>query len=390
MKDMNIIAMYPHPGSMNHGCEAIVRSTNKILKDSKLELFSYSIDSDKKFGVDECATLVQTNEVKRFSLYNAYFHLHKAIFHNRNAYYRVRYAPVLETKSDVVLSIGGDNYCYGIPKDMIYINNRLRDKGKKIVLWGCSVSPEVLDNLETLNDLRAHALITARESLTYEALVNAGLKNVILCADPAFQLEKKQVKLPEWFSAGNTIGINVSPMVLRYQNAKISVMDNYFNLIEYILQKTNYNIALIPHVTGVMNDDRDTLNLLYEKYKVSKRIGKIDINGCEVLKGYISQCRFFIGARTHATIAAYSTCVPTLVVGYSIKAKGIAKDIFGTFENYVVSAQEFKTAHDLKNAFMWIENHENQIRTHLTNFMPEYIQGALQAEIELERIVDND
>ena len=47
----------------------------------------------------------------------------------------------------------------------------------------------------------------------------------------------------------------------------------------------------------------------------------------------------FIGARTHATIAAYSSCVPTLVVGYSIKARGIAKDLFGTDEGYVLPVQ---------------------------------------------------
>ena len=46
-------------------------------------------------------------------------------------------------------------------------------------------------------------------------------------------------------------------------------------------------------------------------------------------KGYIARMRFFIGARTHATIAAYSNCVPTMVLGYSIKSRGIAKDLFG-------------------------------------------------------------
>ena len=43
-----------------------------------------------------------------------------------------------------------------------------------------------------------------------------------------------------------------------------------------------------------------------------------------------------MGARTHATIAAYSTCVPTVVFGYSVKSIGIAKDIFGTTDHYVL------------------------------------------------------
>ena len=37
----------------------------------------------------------------------------------------------------------------------------------------------------------------------------------------------------------------------------------------------------------------------------------------------------FTGARTHATIAALSSCIPTLSFAYSIKAKGINRDIFG-------------------------------------------------------------
>ena len=51
----------------------------------------------------------------------------------------------------------------------------------------------------------------------------------------------------------------------------------------------------------------------------------------------ISQCRFFIGSRTHSVIAAYSSGVPTLALGYSIKSKGIAQDIFGEYETYAVS-----------------------------------------------------
>lgn len=55
----------------------------------------------------------------------------------------------------------------------------------------------------------------------------------------------------------------------------------------------------------------------------------------------------FIGARTHATIAAYSSLVPTLVVGYSVKARGIARDLFGTEKNYVLPVQLLRKEEDL-------------------------------------------
>ena len=60
---------------------------------------------------------------------------------------------------------------------------------------------------------------------------------------------------------------------------------------------------------------------------------------CEELKGCISRCRFLVAARTHASIAAYSTGVPTLVAGYSVKARGIARDLFGTEDGHVLPVQ---------------------------------------------------
>ena len=65
------------------------------------------------------------------------------------------------------------------------------------------------------------------------------------------------------------------------------------------------------------------------------------------LKGYIARCRFFVGARTHATIAAYSSCVPTLVLGYSVKSRGIARDLFGNEENYVLPVQSLQEPDEL-------------------------------------------
>jgi polysaccharide pyruvyl transferase WcaK-like protein len=51
--------------------------------------------------------------------------------------------------------------------------------------------------------------------------------------------------------------------------------------------------------------------------------------GARQVKWVISKCRYFIGARTHATVAAFSTGVPTISIAYSKKARGINRDIFG-------------------------------------------------------------
>ena len=49
------LLLYPHGGSGNHGCEAIVRSTLKMIPTATL--FSSNPDEDKRYGLDAIRTL---------------------------------------------------------------------------------------------------------------------------------------------------------------------------------------------------------------------------------------------------------------------------------------------------------------------------------------------
>ena len=95
----------------------------------------------------------------------------------------------------------------------------------------------------------------------------------------------------------------------------------------------------------------------------------------------------FIGARTHATIAAYSTCVPTLVLSYSVKSRGIARDIFGTEEHYVLPVQELQDPDELANGFDWLSANEMTVRDHLIKTMPGYKVRALLARDAVEELM---
>ena len=109
---------------------------------------------------------------------------------------------------------------------------------------------------------------------------------------------------------------------------------------------------------------------------------------CQRLKYIISKCRFFVGARTHSTIAAYSTNVPTLVCGYSVKSKGIATDLFGTYENYVVPVQNMIDKEQLLKSFKWIYENERTIRTRLTELMPSYKEKVWKAGEILKNVIE--
>ena len=381
-----MINLYYHGGSANHGCEAIVRSTTKIL-DVPVRLFTTSPEEDIKYGLTEIVEVIADRERKleKKSLEYVLCAINHKLTGTDHEFVKHSHKEFLGqiSKGDICLSIGGDNYCYNGVDRLGYYNRMLQKKGAKTVLWGCSIEPSVLKGA-VIEDLKSYDLITVRESLSYEGLKNVGIAdNLLLCPDPAFQLDTMEVNLPEGFDKSNTIGINVSPLVSTCGNL---VMENYLELIKYILEDSSNKILLIPHVIKEETDDRETLRFLMEQFAGNERIKMLDDSNCMALKGTISKCRLFVGARTHATIAAYSTCVPTLAVGYSVKARGIARDIFGTEENYVVSVQNFTNKNDLKNAFQWLEQHEKDVERILMRRMPEYCKKALIAGAAVKQL----
>lgn len=381
-------SLYYHGGSGNHGCEAIVRATASIIGND-INLFSFSAQQDRKYSIDTIYSIYDIQLAHKYSLKRMFFFVLKKATHKNNNVLLVKdkYKSLINSNSNLAISVGGDNYCYPeLIDELIILNQILDTKNIPRVLWGCSIEPELLQNNYVLIDLKGYASITARESITYEALVSAGLKNVYLYPDPAFILKTQSINLPEFFDDGNTVGINISPMIMNNEKNSGISFDNYKELISYILNSTDMSVCLIPHVVWADNDDRRPLISLFDCFNNDKRISMVPDCNCMQLKGYISRCRFFIGARTHSTIAAYSSCVPTLTIGYSVKAKGIAKDIFGTYDNYVLPVQTLREKTDLTNAFKWLYNHEANIRAHLQSFMPGYIEKAWQAGEEIRKL----
>lgn len=377
---------YLHAGSANHGCEAIVRSSINILND-EVTLYSRVPELDTKYGIDEICDLHKDDKillkVGSFRWIKAY--LQTKLTGKIDLSMKYQYNSLISSvkNNDIYFSIGGDNYCYPGTEVLAAINSNIKKKGAKLVLWGCSVEPSLMDNFEIANDLHSFDLITARESISYKALKKVN-DNTVLVSDPAFTLPKIDLPLPKGWKEGKMIGINASPLIIENgKNAK-TVYEAYRLLIEYIIKETEYNVALIPHVIAEGNNDYEVLKKLYDEIESKDRLVLVGDHNCLELKGLISRCSFFIGARTHATIAAYSTCVPTLVLGYSVKSRGIATDLFGTYDHYVLPVQEMNDSKELLNSFIWIQEHEDEIRNHLIDIMPEYISKAYMAKDALE------
>lgn len=386
---MHSVYLCGNTGGINRGCEAIVRSSAKILREcgiDNLYLMTFNRNFDESIGLNKIATLIdyprKTLFQKALSCFVRKF-LRNGVFGGKYLY-----KPLFSSidKNSFVMSIGGDVYCYGAPYGAYALNELANSHSVPSVFWGCSVDERILSDKKMQEDVNGYSYIIVRESLSYNMLkqVYNNTDNLILACDPAFHLDKKPVELPENFKEKNTVGINLSPLVFSdVENTDDIMYKNVFNLIDYIIGSTDYSVCLIPHVYSVEDNLQDyyVLKRIYDHYPDCDRICIVDEEySCEELKYIISNCRFFIGARTHSMIAAYSTGVPAFALSYSIKSKGIAKDLFDDYKKYCISYRNIKSHNELKNAFCEVlVKEEENILNRYNDILDNYKSSILTA-----------
>jgi polysaccharide pyruvyl transferase WcaK-like protein len=385
--------LYGHGGSGNHGCEALVRTTANLFDypNNQITLISHRPEEDYYYGIDQlCQVIANGTHTGRLrkngNFWKAYFAL--KIKHDYSAMdNEAELQAIKAKKGDFALSIGGDAYCYGEKdrNELIRMHRLFKEAGIKTVFWGCSIEPRLLDNKEILEDIESFDLITARESISYNALKKVN-PNTVLMADSAFTLKADTAAVSNPWMEKELIGINASPLIERAGAQNGLVRKNYEKLIENILDETHYSIVFIPHVIWKHDDDREVLNELYSKYSSSGRVYCYGDADCNEIKGVISCCKFFIGARTHASIAAYSKCIPTIVTGYSTKSRGIATDLLGDYKDFVIPVQELSTEEDLTEAWKWLQHQEQTIRVKLKETIPQYIQRVYDGQKAVLRL----
>ncbi len=381
-----------HLCGSNRGCEAIAKGTANQLKMKPEQLIGLCTDVslDKKLEINQSVTLTPVSKPSlalRFKNKLKYLCSRKTSWDKKVLIYSNLYEPFLSriTKDDIMLSTGGDMMCYD-DNQVIYTNNYLHMKGIKTILWGCSMDEKNLSPMK-LESLKAFSLIYARESLSFNFFKSLGLSNVCLYPDPAFTLELENCELPVLFSKGPVIGLNLSNYVLNGYDLSSEFGQEVKKLIDYILNATEYNILLIPHVTTSSQDDRVVAKAIKMQYVDNPRIEVLDVDDLNYtqIRYIISNCKVFIGGRTHAVISAYATCTPAIAIGYSIKARGIAKDL-GIDEMYVVDSKVV-VEDGLLNSFKRILTEEKCIRQHLTSAIPIYKNQAYLINNEINKLL---
>ena len=297
--------------------------------------------------------------------------------------------------ADIVMSLGGDNYSLDYNSASKYLdgNDRVLAAGKPLVIWGASVGPFTAEpeiEARAAEQFRRLALVVARERRTVAYLDSIGVRdNVILLPDPAFSLQSAPVTLPDAQEAmlqAGAIGVNLSPLLARYRNGMDAWLEDAAGWVRALMDSSGRPVLLVPHVFEPGNDDQAFMA------QILARIGAPAdwlalLNGrdlsCMQLKQVISRLHVFVGARTHATIAAMSRGVPTLSIGYSVKARGINEEVFGSTD-WMVSHKGLDAA-TLVERYKALDENAEQVREALAQRLPDYRMTARDMQAVLGR-----
>lgn len=400
------------PGYTNRGCEAIVRGTTKILREhfrAPRFLCLNHIESEEQYQqqclqeIDEAITHLHSYRLSKKKIVQSFwkpFNLGYIYDHFRRPEalkFRI-YKQTLPYLDDAVavLSVGGDNYSldYGIPTLFTDLDDIVLEREKPLAIWGASIGPfEAMPDYERYMSRHLQEVpgIFARESVTINYLRGIGVtENVYPVADPAFLMDPvKPEGIEDVLSIDEeAIGLNLSPLMAKYVTGGDlkAWISRAASIIETVAKKTGMPVYLIPHVTNLNSNDHAFMQRALSLIK--NQNGNITLvppeyNAAET-KWIIGRMAFFAGARTHSTIAALSTGVPTLSFAYSIKARGINRDIFD-HTDYCMEPADLGAEAVVSRVTSMLDE-SAAIRNDLAERIPAVQRAALSAGIGLKRL----
>lgn len=266
--------------------------------------------------------------------------------------------------ADLVIASGGDVFCseYGHRSLLSHLQplKIAQKRGIPTLLHAQSIGPfsNTRDREAFLEVALKTQAVTVRETASHEYLIH-GLKmpeaQCHLVADPAFLLSQGSPEAGKalfdhlcYRPENPTVALGVSQAICHWmQTSQDRHLQTWLDIIRWLRSELDANIILVPHVHEIspQNDDQVLATELLRclEYDPAVRLAGGALSACE-FKAIIARCDFLVAERMHAAIAGLSTAVPTLVVGYSIKAKGILTDLLGdplALEHALISIEDF-------------------------------------------------
>ena len=384
----------------NRGCEALTRTTAALLR---RESGASRVIVPTVNEAHDRALWVRPDPSVRFARADILPHPRLRLWKRA-----VRWAPFLTSSaprfyiphrvrrdilaSDAVLLTGGDtitpdNGMASLVRQVHCADIALH-AGIPVVLWAASIGPfEPNPALESYvrRFLQRLSGITVRETMSLAYLDRLGIRgNVALATDPAFLLRAEApptaVSVPE--SDAGVMGLNLSSFAVANRGRRVALTEAVRGFLRAAVGELGLSVLLVPHVEPLANPEQSDRRLLSSIAaglpELKGRVALLPegLNAAQ-LKYCIARCRFFIGARTHSTIASLSSGVPTVSIAYSTKAWGINKDLFG-HTRYVISRDALSES-ALRSALARLLQEEARIRHHLDKVLPLWRSRALES-----------
>lgn len=182
--------------------------------------------------------------------------------------------------------------------------------------------------------MQKSARVFARDHQSFAALEQLGIGNRDEAMDVAFHLPFKRSATPRT-GPGLAVGLSVSALLHHGGYAangnQFGLRADYRELTELLIRnliKRGHGVHLVPHVIPrafPAEDDYEVARELQKDYPELQLAPRFE--GPIQAKSYISDLDFFIGARMHATIAAFSAGVPVVPLAYSRKFAGLYQSL---------------------------------------------------------------
>lgn len=323
----------------NRGCVALCYCTlyliDRVLGEGNYNI--YLTDSHERLGVQQIAIEGKTIKYENIMIphYNTLRGLAKSLVYLKSTLYALN----ILRKADWVMDIGqGDSFTdiYGKERfyDIDFAHKFSRHFGKSYVILPQTIGPFSNENVLTkaVKTLKNASLVMTRDkaSIDYVKQICPSQKNAQEHIDVAFFLPYNKITLEKGYTH---IGLNISALLWNggyTRNNQFGLTCDYKrinkSIIDYFLQQPNTKVHLIPHVVlrekNVENDYEVCYNLWREYSSTNVVLAPFPLNPIEI-KSYIAGLDFFIGARMHATIAAFSSKVPVVPLAYSRKFNGL-------------------------------------------------------------------
>lgn len=276
----------------------------------------------------------------------------------------------------------GDSFTDAYGDERFFLYTKIKEKVEKLDI-PLILGPQTYGPFENEKNKRYAkkvienaACVISRDQKSADYIKFFSDKEVLVTTDLAFMLpyDKREKKS----NAKIKVGVNISSLLVKNKlestDSKFQLSVDYDAYIDSILkalsENEQYEIHLIPHVgedAGYLFASKFPNAILHNAFTTP-----IEAKNC------ISQMDVFIGARMHATVAAFSTGVATIPTAYSRKFSGLYNNLG---YSYVVDLQSMDITAAVERTMDYVKRYK-ELQAKGTESM-QFIKNKSESTIQI-------